>query len=176
MQVSTQNGKLGTVLSRAVAVVLSFTFFTFASVSPSDQVRLILREAEVVTALRTALHQQMLTEKAQHPELPASTWSSVEKEISSPQLEDDLAETWRGIYTGSELAQILAFVKTPAGKKFWKMQPMVLSKMGAASGLAGFRVYGVLQKLHPDKYPRDSRSDAQIKALFEQMRSKKVQR
>jgi hypothetical protein len=172
--VSTQNGKLGTALSRVTVVVLSVVFTALAAASTSTQVRLILKEAEVSTALRTAMHQQMLSEKAQHPELPASTWAAVEKEIAGTQLEDDLAATWQGIYTASELEQILAFVKTPAGKKFWRTQPMVLSKMGAASGLAGFRVYGVLQRLHPDKYPRDSRSDAQIKALFEQMRSKKV--
>lgn len=138
------------------------------------RIRAILKETNVVEALRVTLRQQMAQEKKRHPEFTKSTWDAVEEAIASPQLEADLVGTWRGVYTPSELSQILAFVRTPAGKKFWHTQPALLSRMGAASGLTGFRVYGVLQRLHPEQYPQDSRSEAQMKALFEQMRSKKA--
>lgn len=131
----------------------------------------LAKQAISLSGVSDAAHTQFRSlindTRTKHPELPASTWDRVEKEAENPEFEQSLAKFWSDAYTTTELKQIVGFLTTPTGKKFFKNNPAMMQKLSATAALQSIKIYSLLQKLHPDKFPADPKQDAQIKQLFE---------
>lgn len=112
----------------------------------------------------------MESTRREHPSLPLATWKQVETEIASTKMEDEMVGVWKGAFSLQELKEIDRFLSTPTGKKFFQVSQTVVPRMAAVAALAGVRVFGVLQTLHPDQFPHDAKSEEQTRQLFETLR------
>lgn len=159
-------------LQRLGAFVLAFTLLSASlllaagTTAPS-----IVKATGMAQSTRQALHLQLDQVKKAHPELPASSWAKVEAQIEASSLEQDMATIWEQTYTESELKEIAKFLATPVGQKFFKTNPNLMPRLASVAALSGIKAFQVLQSLHPDKFPRSPEQEAQVKKLFETMKS-----
>lgn len=133
-------------------------------------IRKVIVRTGIVENVRTQMRRQMEATRAAHPELPVQTWKKVELEIQSTQMEDEMVQVWRKSFTVAELTEIDKFMSTETGKKFFQTSQVLVSRTAAVAALTGVRIYGVLQKEHPDKFPQDLKSEDQVRKVFESMK------
>lgn len=142
-----------------------------APVSAEDAlIRKVIVRTGIVENVRTQMRRQMEATRGAHPELPLQTWKKVELEIQSTQMEDEMVQVWRKSFTVAELTEIDKFMSTETGKKFFQTSQVLVSRTAAVAALTGVRIYGVLQKEHPDKFPQDLKSEDQVRKVFESMK------
>lgn len=151
--------------------VLTVTRSASADSKTPDLARQLIAETGVLTQVRDQMRQLIKQTQAQNPTLPGSTFEALERELVSPKLEADMVAVWTKHFTTAELKQILAFVRTPTGRKFYRTSGMLSSQLGAVAGLAGFRLHGVLQKLHPQQFPKDEQAERAMREAFEALQS-----
>lgn len=153
---------------QVMALTLLCTSYVLAASSTSTS---IVRATGMLQSTRQALHVQLDQVKKAHPDLPASSWAKVEAQIEAASLEQDMASIWEQTYTESELKEIARFLATPVGQKFFKTNPNLMPRLASVSALSGIKAFQILQTLHPDKFPRSPAQEAQVKKLFETMKS-----
>ena len=68
--------------------------------------------------------------KQQLPNVPADVWDSLEKELNTPTLFDDIVKAFAPVYekllTKEDLEEIIKFYETPVGQKLAKAQPAIM--------------------------------------------------
>lgn len=155
----------------ALILVLVVPSIAAATASNLDaQLRKMLALSGVTENVRQQLQLQLAEARRVHPDLPLQTWKRAEEEIQSPKMEDDMVAVWRGAFTSSELTDVIRFLSTATGKKFFKTTQQLMPRTAAVAALTGVRVYGVLQALHPEIFPHDFKSETQVRKVFEGMR------
>jgi hypothetical protein len=139
--------------------LLACLLFALSGASREDQlIRQILTEAKVPESFRTSMRMQAGLERKKRPEIPASTWLGLDSLIAALPVEDRLVAQWRGQFSVPELQQILAFWKTPTGKKYFRVEQTLNARQGAIGALLGFDVYEFLSQRHPAQFPVDRRA------------------
>lgn len=157
-------------------IAICWAVMTFASVAGADAkasalARQLITETGVLTQVRDQMRQLIQQTRSQYPAFPASTFDAMERELAAPKLEADMVAVWSRHFTIGEMQQILTFVRTPTGRKFYRASGMLSSQLGAVAGLAGLRLHGVLQQLHPQQFSRDEQSERSMREAFEVLQS-----
>lgn len=138
-------------------IALVLLLANLAGAAPQDDllIRQILKESGVAESFRAGMKMQAKQARKENPAIPPETWTSLDAYIASLPLEDRLVDQWRGQFSVAELKQILAFWKTPAGKKFFRSEQLLNARQGAVGALMGLDVYDFLSKRYPAQFPVD---------------------
>jgi len=72
--------------------------------------------------------QVLTTLKAQYPKVPAKYWDTMAEEFNVDEFFNQLIPVYKKYYTNDDLKQLLAFYKTPIGKKTISVLPQLSSE------------------------------------------------
>jgi hypothetical protein len=105
-------------------------------------VRQLLREIHAVDMSVTAMEASLPAQRAANPRIPAVFWDrfAALARARAPQLEDVLATVYDHHFTADELRQLLAFYRSPIGRKMLEEQPGILRESMAAGQQWGQKV------------------------------------
>ena len=110
--------------------------------SKAALVRQLLKEIHAVDMSLTAIETSLPAQRAANPRIPAVFWDRFAALARSraPQLEDILAAVYDRHFTADELRQLLAFYRSPIGRKMLSEQPGILRESMAAGQQWGQKV------------------------------------
>jgi len=151
--------------------VLIFLFIVFASANPKqsfkqvDLIKQILIETRFVDNIVTLLNQQIQRTQELNPTIPNLIISKMKNEIDKDKIYQEVIRVWGDIYSESELQNILVFVKTPTGKKFFITQPLINDRQTGLGSVIGIRMYQHLHQYDPKKYPLDDKMSKAIESM-----------
>lgn len=111
-----------------------------AQKSPPDSARvaaarLFLEAAGTVDMMVAAMRANLPAQRAVTPQLPEEFWTRFEARIVSdaPQLVDSIAVLYASRFTRPELESLIAFYRSPVGRRLRELQPTLVTE-GAAMG------------------------------------------
>ena len=105
-------------------------------------VRQLLKEVRAVEMSVTALETSLPAQRAANPRIPGVFWDrfAALARARAPQLEDVLAAVYDRHFTVDELRQLLAFYRSPIGRKMLDEQPGILRESFAAGQQWGQKI------------------------------------
>lgn len=104
--------------------------------------RRVLDASGTVDVMLAASRATLPVQRATHPDVPEEFWSRFEARITqdAPQLVDSIAVVYARNFTERELNDLLAFYRSPTGRRFRELQPTILTESTAIGQRWGMRI------------------------------------
>lgn len=154
---------------RVFMIIFLINVFALADTKQSskqvDLIKKILVETRFVDNIITLLNQQIQRTHELHPKIPDIIISKMKNEIDKDKMYQEIIRVWGDIYSESELQNILVFVKTPTGKKFFNTQPLINDRQTGLGSVIGIRIYQHLHQYDPKSFPLDEKMSKAIESM-----------
>jgi uncharacterized protein len=139
------------VLHRVVAVVLAGAFLFGASAAAQsakpDPARVVLARQVLdaggtVETMVAAIRANLPAQRAATPQVPAEFWPKFEARLVEevPRLVDSVAVLYAQKFTSEELNSLLAFYRSPTGRRLKALQPTLVQETAGIGQRWGMRI------------------------------------
>ena len=134
-----------------VAAVLTTTIFSASSAAAQSAMpdpsrvalaRQVLDAGGTVETMVAAIRANLPAQRAAMPGVPPEVWPKFEARIVQevPQLVDSVAVLYAQKFTNEELNSLLAFYRSPAGRRLKSLQPTLVQETAGMGQRWGMRI------------------------------------
>lgn len=144
-------------LLTALFVTITSSFcFSQDSVSYKSSIKQLMQVSGAEGTFKGVINQMMIMFRQQHPAVPAAVWDEVDLEmnkIAIDQIVDLIVPVYQKHLTEEDIRGVIAFYKTPVGKKFAEKTPVITQESMAAGQVWGKTIgENVVRKLREKGY------------------------
>jgi hypothetical protein len=102
----------------------------------------VLETSGSVETMVAAMRANLPAQRMANPQIPAEFWTRFEARLVGdiPQLIDSIAVLYAAKFTQQELDALLAFYRSPTGRRLRELQPMLVTESSAIGQRWGMRI------------------------------------
>jgi hypothetical protein len=140
-------------MKKMLIILLLFLSQTIANTPKEKVIREILTELKYQEKLKNAYEFEITNLFAKKLNVSDEIKNTTFRKLYGLDFLKPMVKTWSSRFSKSELNEILKFVRTKTGKKYFLHQAEVQQEITGAGAVLGFSLYEYLNKQDPQNFP-----------------------